>query len=263
MDQGVPYVVIAEPGDLLAEEVAQSLKRAHGPGAVASFTMGELALARWAYRHESEGPEAVVRTSDGRVVDRPRAVLNRIVQVDVPQFAFGSVADRHYALMETNALLLAWLSGASGRVINPASPRGVGGAMRSAAEWLLLAARAGLPTQSYEFVSDPRLSPVMGRSEIRLHGGRSRGPLVRQSPVGEGKTSVFVAGDVALGEESLAPGCLRLAKLVGTPLIRCLFGRDPQGEWVVTDVESMPVASADPGVRAEEVRSVTALMEAA
>jgi len=150
------FLVLAHYGDQLARSVYDRLSEKHGADNARLLTSDDLALGtRWALRHEGQRMRTEMHFADGAQLlsDDITAVFNRLRFTTMPNFAESSEEDRDYAVMEMHAFLLSWLAGLKCAVVNHASPRSLGGDARSRAEWLLLAARAGLAAQAMRFAT--------------------------------------------------------------------------------------------------------------
>ncbi|MFI8520268.1 hypothetical protein ACIGEZ_20935 [Streptomyces sp. NPDC085481] len=147
---------------------------------------------------------------DGRtlVSDDIDGVLNRLCYTPLGHLVFASPDDSLYAREELSALVLSWLECLAPVMINRPSPRGLCGAWRSAAEWTVLAARAGLP-----------VSPLPLSSELGAQPHPEASPV---PPTAPGARSVVVLGEHVFGREpvdGLAPACGRLARLADADLL--------------------------------------------
>ncbi|MCC7272813.1 MAG: hypothetical protein IT561_09100 [Alphaproteobacteria bacterium] len=229
-------VVIARHDDRSALRVHAALGgRGH---AVRLVTPEALALAPgWRRRSDDGETDAGIGLADGTRLD-PGAgdvVLNRTVLGAVPQFARARAADRSYALAEMHALLLCWLADLPARVVNVASPRGLAGAERSLAEWLVLAHRAGFAARGMAAVGDGRRAARPGWLAHAPAGGgllapgepvprpalAGRVPLLLLEPLPAPPTRLVVVGGrvVPAMPEAVATCCRRLAAAAGVELL--------------------------------------------
>lgn len=257
------FLILANPGDPLADRVHEALRARHGASGARLLTSEELALARWGLRQDGPCVRTEMRLADGATLasQEIRAVLNRLRCVAAPQLAEAGPEDREYAVMEMHAFLLSWLASLDGPVVNPAGPRHLGGDGIGAAEWLLLAGRAGLAARGMRITTNARQFP-RARAEpfVPLDGaGLAAGAVLRPvsrailgsspahllEPVGEERRRIVVIGSRAYGSEDLpAPlreGCVRLACAAGRSLLEILFARSlDDGAWKVCAAGSFP-----------------------
>lgn len=140
-------------------------------------------------------------------------MLNRLVAVGPTSLHRAAAADREYASQELYAFWLSWLAALPGRVLNRPSPQGLSGPWLERTEWLMLAARAGLPTPAYQGGSRPALS----------------GPARR----------IIVVGRKALGPAApreVVAGCGRLARFARTAILGVDFDR----AWLFAGATPLP-----------------------
>jgi hypothetical protein len=262
------FLVLAQIGDETALRVYAALRVRHGAKDVKLVASEELVLAPyWAQRLEDERVSTEIRLGDGTVLDSENigVVFNRIVAITMPNFALAKKEDRDYADQEMTALYLSWLASLPCPVVNEPSPLGLSAPMRSDAEWLLLAGRAGLPVQGYHFTTDPRWSrtetylphqwrPVSGDSQAFGFERVSGTPFYRQptlylEPLSKSWLSLLVAGQRLVGTLAGLYGehVSRLAKLANCDLLEVIFTsaageQDPAtaGNWKVCKVNPFP-----------------------
>jgi len=216
------FLILAAQGDTGATRVHAALQARHGPDAVVLASGEALALAPlWAHRLKPTGAmDTDLRLADGTRLPSSdiAVVLNRLRFVALPHWAAARPVDRDYATMEMHALLLSWLASLPCPVLNPPSARGLAGAERPLAEWLLLAGEAGLPARAYHGTTKPAGQGVF---------------LEPVAPVPPCR--VLVAGDAVVGNAlALLPPdgaerCRRLAQRSGCPLLECLFAPAASG----------------------------------
>ncbi|MCB0090513.1 MAG: hypothetical protein KDE54_21570 [Caldilineaceae bacterium] len=264
-----PILILAHPGDRLAQQVGDWLHQRVGPAQVKWIAAEQIVLAPdWRHRQSSRDAATHMRLTDGSVIDDQfGAVFNRLRQIELPHFAAAAPADRDYALAEMQALLLSWLHSLPCPVINPASPQGLGGVYRTHAQWLQLAHVAGLSTQAYHFSTNPRrfrpqvqdsktLLPLRSVTPTRWQGPAQL-ELISQRQIGQDPTffveavrarrhHVLVAGKRVVGEldETNLAGCRQLARLAGCPLLEIAWAQrsdSANGEWVVCEIRPFPV----------------------
>lgn len=227
-------LVLCAETDLDALWAWQGLRaRLNGP--VELVTTGLLTHAlRW--RHElGEGtPTVEIALADGRVLRSGEigGVINRLTYVPLDAAA-ASPADRAYAEQEWNAFLLSWLHALPGPMLNRPAPLGLAGALRPAAIWMDLAAKAGLPVQATRFPEVAPRPPAGCRALVV-------GKRVLSAPLGE----------------DLSAGCVRLAALAGCGLLGVDFSQDALGRWRFSD------ALPTPPLRRGGATLLTALTEA-
>lgn len=119
------HLVLAEPSDRTAMQVARALMQAGEP--VEIVTPAELMMApHWS--HDPFG-DSLVRLASGVEITAGRlsSVLNRVQFVHPVHFAGSSPANQSYAAEEYFALLVSWLTGFGAQVSNPPHPGFVAG----------------------------------------------------------------------------------------------------------------------------------------
>ncbi|MFE1292442.1 hypothetical protein [Streptomyces sp. NPDC058751] len=202
------WLVLGDPADRAAVWAYEGLRK-RGLAPLELLTSD--ALIRSARQEHRVGPDGAgfrIRLAGGRPLESGdvRGVLNRVVRAPVRPPVLATPADSDYAVGELNALMLSWLLCVAPVAVNRPSPVGFCGAWRSAAEWAVLAARAGLPV------------PVLA-----LSGRTGAAPQNRPAT-----HSVVVFKEQVYGGERLpdarclpdvAPACVRLARLAGTHLL--------------------------------------------
>lgn len=182
-----------------------------------------LGARRWEHRLGATGVSIELELVDGRAIhgQRVRGVLNRLIGVSPGHVARSVPADREYASQELHAFFLSWLAGLPGRVLNPPSPQGLSGAWLDSSEWLLLAARAGLPTPAY----------------------RSAAQGVAQHVGADAARSVIIVGRQALGPPAppaVVAGCGRLGRLARTPILGVDFRVVGDERWSFVGATPLP-----------------------
>ena len=262
------FVILAHAGDETALRVYAALSERHGRPNVKLVSGEELALApHWTHRLEGPSSFTELRLPDGTDLasNRLGVVFNRLQYAPMPHFAASAPEDRDYATTEMYAFWLSWLASLACPVVNRPTPRGLGTQNRSLAEWLCLAARAGLPARSYYFTSDPRRFPHKEYAAYRrLPGGATHGaahfePVERLSverhpaffldALGGQRQSLLVAGQRVVGDLAVRYGeaAQRLAIQAGCDLLEVVFGPAmheagaPRGAaWNVSEITSFP-----------------------
>jgi len=212
----VTYAVLAERGDADAELLAAEIER-RDP-AVALVWADELLLdSRFTHRVGPDGVEAELRCARGRRFDAAslRGVACRIEQALPPQFATAAEADREYAAIESQALLLSWLAGLPCPVLNRPSPRGLSGPGLAPLEWLPLAAAHGLRSRATRLPSGDG-PPAPGWEPVEGHPGLWGEPVP-----GPAEWLLVVGERVALGEPGAEgeSGYVALARGAGCQLL--------------------------------------------
>ena len=141
------YCIFCRSDDLPALWAYRGLKL-RGLASLEIFTPEALVYNR-RLEHRLLAGETVtqITLADGRLLDgaRVQGVLNRINGLPVEHFRQASPEDQAYAGQEQQAIFLSWIYALPGVMINRPSPRGLGGEVRSPAEWCWLATQAGLP----------------------------------------------------------------------------------------------------------------------
>ena len=246
------FIILAHPGDHTAVCVASALRRRHGPQAVRLVSVDEILLApRWVHCVGARRVSTTVELHDGTALhsDSIGVVFNRLNYVDAAHFAHASAADKDYAAMELFALLLSWLAGLPCPVINRPSPAGLGGAVQTLQDWLLLAVRAGLPVPNTRFTSNARRFARAGWQRVEGPWDVSVDEcepwptgLVRAQPAWlappevcaptGARHRVFLIDGETVGEfpAALIGGCRRLGALCDAELLRLDFADSPQSD---------------------------------
>jgi hypothetical protein len=240
-------LVLAHPDDETALRVTAALRRRLGKDEARLVPAEALAYAP-AWRHmltyqaadmpHAARVESLVRLAGGELLpDQAAVVFNRLRFAPVPQFEHAAPADRDYAALEMYALLLSWLAGleaAGVRVINPASPRGLGAQARSRFEWLSLAQQAGLPSADYP------------QRHVPAQTSQAGAPAGMPQPGGR----VLAAGmhlEIDPPELTSIPGLEQnihhMQRLCGCPLLELRFIIQ-SGSWRFWEAEPFPHSSA-------------------
>lgn len=168
---------------------------------------------------------------DGRTFssDTISGVINRLSGISPHAFPYIAESERQYAVQELSAFFVSWLHGIPAAVINRPSAQSLCGAWFHASEWTLMALRANLPTMPYRQMSS------MCPPEYYLGG--------RVVPYHAPTTTVFVVGDSVIGThipESIADGCITLAKLANATLLGVEFVVSTGNEWAFAGVKALP-----------------------
>ena len=257
------FLILAHEGDETAALVAARL-HARYPQETRLLTLGEI-TGSVAWRHSLNGgsPDTRLVLPDQTVIssDRIGVVFNRLRYVDNASFAAARVADHEYAVLETFAMLLSWLTSLKCPVINPVSPQGLGGPIFSALEWNRMAHRAGLPTSQLHITSSLRRYPapkLVQRSAEAMSFGDVPGWMTEPTN-GQMATALVVGDEVFTETPAIDSGaCRQLTSLSGFPILLIHFaGSLSQSRWTFNGAEPW-AASTDPAV----IASMAQLLEA-
>jgi hypothetical protein len=262
------FLVLAHADDRSALRVHRLLAQRHGATAVALVSADALAFAPlWEYRldERGDGRGSAIELADGRRLDDRSigVVLNRLRQVDAPQFARARPADRDYAQSELYSLVLSWLASLAAPVVNPVSTRALCGPEHSLVEWLAAFADAGLAPRGLAAATSARsfarrdwwayriaaastssLLPLGEPTPASLLG---RAPVVYLEPIVRSAGRVLVIGDRTRGDapKPVWDGCLRLAGQLGCELLEVGFGRAASGAELATGATVCPDLGED------------------
>jgi hypothetical protein len=223
-------LILAEPADAGAHAVAAVLRARVGADAVCVASGQAIAFAPRLV-HRAVATE--ITLADGSRLTRELigAVLCRVAGAEAPWAGRASPPDAAYASGEAFALLLAWLAGLERRVVNAPSPTGLAGPARTPAQWLALAAEAGLPTARLRHTTNARALARPGFRAHRLGAVEERAPAIPfgrrpatfVEPLSGAPVRMLVAGDEVLGPASLHDGCRTLARMTGCSLLGLVF----------------------------------------
>ena len=224
------WLVLCGANDLPAFWAYEGLKR-RGLQPLALVTEDQLGIGcRWVQRIDDQGVAAGLVTADGRTIstEETRGTFNRLMGVPRSFPLLAKAADRDYAIQEMTAFLMSWLAALPPPVLNAATPRGLSGAWRRAAEWTWLAASAGLPVASY-FASTSDPANVLASEQPTAYPGAPRRTL-------------FVVSGRAIGKapSQILAGCRRLAWLAGTALLGMDFADTAAGPWTFCGASPWP-----------------------
>jgi hypothetical protein len=257
------FLVLAHADDRSALRVHRLLAQRHGAAAVALVSADALALAPlWEHRLDERGdPDgSSIELADGcRLDDRSiGVVLNRLRQVEAPQFARASPADRDYAQSELYSLVLSWLASLAAPVVNPVSTRALCGPERSLVEWLAAFADAGLSPRGLAAATSARgcvrrdwwayriaaasTNSILPLGEPTPASLLGRAPVVYLEPIVRPAGRVLVVGDRVLGDapEEAWDGCRRLAGRLGCDLLEVAFGWAASGALLAATATVCP-----------------------
>ena len=224
------WLVLCESTDAPARWAREGL-RSRGLEPVELVTSDDLAHARWVHRVGEEGARVEVALRDGRTFrsDSVRGTLNRLVYPPRGDLLLIHPSDRSYVVQELMAFFMSWLCALPGPLLNPPSPECLCGRARPLAEWLWLAARAGLSGPPCRVSSDEL--PAAPSLNVRVPGS---GPDLRTLIV-VGERVVGAPAPPAIGE-----GCRRLAALSHTPLLGLEFSTGPGESWQLVGAGGLP-----------------------
>lgn len=214
-------LVLCDAGDPVARWLAGELtaRAVH----VELVTSGQILRAdRLVHRVSSSGTDLEIDLADGRrlVAAELAGVVNRLVAV--PSDPLGAApADGEYARQERHALWLSFLAGLPCPVLNGPMPLGLSGVWLSGPEWVVRAARAGLPTAPAHFDS---------------------GGPVPDALAGCSAPMLVVAGAVfgPTPAAGLADGVRALAASVGADLLEVRLRRGAHGGLEVAGATTLP-----------------------
>jgi hypothetical protein len=249
-------VILAHREDEVAASVERLLRLRAPAGRVRRLDADELILATTWTQSQREGrTTTTLRFAGESRIDSEEieVVFNRLDYVAASHFA-QSAEDHTYAVAEMSALILSWLASLRCPVINKPSSRGLAGARRGLTEWMMLAARAGLPVRDSSFATSSRL---FMRRDLVAHAPAGRADLenayrrqtLTMATLGDSPALFFEPGDQArvrawvIGEAVLGdrPGgydesLLRLSRMSGCDLLEIIFA--PAGK--VCGVNHLP-----------------------
>jgi hypothetical protein len=225
------WLVLAHATDLAAIWAFRRLK-ARGLEPLELVSAEALAFSlRWEHRIGAGGVATEIRLADGRLIrsDAVRGVLNRLTAVPAEHWRCASTRERDYALEELAAFHTSWLHSLPCLVLNRPTPLSLCGAWRHEADWMLLAARAGLRTSRYRMAS----VAYAETASASLRGTAK--PACERRVITVGKR---VCGSPAPPE--VAEGCVRLAKLADTQLLGVDFEVGAGDAWSFAGASPMP-----------------------
>lgn len=253
----MPIVILALPDDRPALRLAAVLKARYGSEHVALIAGDVLILARrWLHRIENGRVRSEVQLADGQcLTDVPGSVIvNRLCQISLPHFARAKPADRDYAASELQALLLSWLHALRCPIYNRPSPAGLAGPDFGQLQWLMYAAKAGLPVRRMTFTTNGRRSSAQLSKPYRAAAdliclepldpaAAASGPLLYCEDVTSPPESVLIVGDRIVGAlpTGLAAPCRDFARSIGCDLLQLWLAQSrDSGEAVVVGVSAFP-----------------------
>ena len=238
-------LVLCDEDDASAWWAADALRKR---GVSPTVLTGEdLASVRgWRHTIGAAAADCVLRLADGlRLEGRAvSGVLNRLSAVPRAWCDGIGGRDRDYAMYEMHAFYLSWLHALPCTKLNPPTPQGLCGNMRHPSAWRALAARAGLPVRPFQQNSsdDPAA-------------------FWRSIPDPSAQT-IIVAGSQVIGSSDLATvhrkACLRLATIVGAPLLGIDFAPSDGGQWQVAGATVLPDLTCGGDVLADAIAEALA-----
>ncbi|MER7582389.1 hypothetical protein [Kitasatospora sp. NPDC097691] len=226
------WLVLCDPADRAALWAHEGLrKRGLEPLELLS-PQALLGSTRSVHRVGRHGASFEVVLPDGRLLDSREVsgVLNRVAAAPFGLLPFDTHTDARYAQEELSALLLSLLTCLAPVAVNRPCATGLCGAWRSAAEWTVLAARAGLPVPPARISSSPDREPdgdPTGSDGVLVLGEHVFGP-----------PSAKQEEDAEDGED--AEACVRLARLAGTDLLGLDLHRDGGHRLVFRGASPLP-----------------------
>ncbi|MEU5431812.1 hypothetical protein AB0G73_00355 [Streptomyces sp. NPDC020719] len=217
------WLVLCDPGDRAALWAYEGLRdRGLDPLELLS-PQTLLSSSRSAHRVGRLGAGFEIGLPDGHVLASQDidGVLNRVAWAPFGFLPFATQADARYAWEELSALLLSLLTCLAPVSVNRPCATGLCGAWRSAAEWTVLAARAGLPVSPARISSSPGIEPR------------------RDTP---GSCNVLVLGEHVFGASTARDeeACVRLARLADTDLLGIGLHRDGGQRVVFAGANPLP-----------------------
>ncbi len=217
-------LILCSDGDRTAHWTYANL-RSLGCDDLELVTAGELANSlQWSHRVKSDGSAMHIRLADGRQISLAslEGVINRLNWPSRALIQYAKRDDQDYAYCESFAFYLSWLYALPGKVFNRATPQGLCGTWRSAAQWAVLAGRAGFrvePLQDSETDWERSLPPGRALTHLVLFEGVPFGPQ--------------------LPPEIEVP-CHALSTLSGTSLLGIDVYPSEEGRWTFHSATPLP-----------------------
>jgi hypothetical protein len=256
----VSYAVLAHRGDTDAELLARELAL-RDPGSFVAWEDELFLGSHFTHRLGEDGVGTEILCAGGHRLDSSvlRGLACRLSRAMPPQFANAPRADRDYAAMESQALLLSWLQSLPCPVVNPASPRSLNGPALGLLEWLPLAAASGLRSRRVALAPPGAPPPYEGWEPLAGDLGSATTALPTAAngaagedgwarlwaePVGEA-AELLVLGERVLGGASSeeAQGYAVLARRAGCSLLGVHVAAAAEGDpaaRVFCGAETMP-----------------------
>jgi hypothetical protein len=217
-------LILCSDGDTTAQWTYARL-RSLGCADLEIVTSGDLAYSlRWSHRVKSDGSAVDIHLADGRQINLAslEGVINRLNWPSRVLIDRAVRDDQDYAYSESFAFYLSWLHALPGKVFNRATPQGLCGTWRSAAQWAVLAGRAGFHVEPYrECENDWERSLPYGRTLTSI-------VLFEGTPFGQ-----------QVPEEIEAP-CHALFALNGTSLLGIDLYQSEEGRWTFHSATPLP-----------------------
>jgi len=213
-------VILAHPDDGAALWLNGALRHL-GVEGLELVSVEQLVFSRRiVHRMTDCGDTGAIHLADGRVL-RSEAItglVNRVHRLLTEHFAAAAPDERHYAIAELSAFMLAWLNGIAGRVINPPRPSAPDGSLFERTAVVHFAAMAGLPTTPWRGstrAGERDESPSLAVTQcVIVLDGRVFGPLIPRD---------------------LQDACGRLAYLLGVPLLQIFLHQSREHGWRFVD----------------------------
>ena len=209
-------LVLCHPGDAAAGWLYDELRRLSDDDAELVAVEQLVYSRRIVHRITESGDSGIVHLADGRILrpERITGVVNRVAYLPTAHFATAAPADRAYAIAELAAFLLAWINGVAGRVINPPLPLDLTGGTFPITTVMHHAATAGLPAVTWRATTETEHQGAMpflpATHAAVVFDKRVFGPLL---PL------------------ELQRACIRLAVLLGVPLLEVRLHQSPEHQW--------------------------------
>jgi hypothetical protein len=210
------WLVLCFPHDAAACWAVGGLRR-RGLVPIEAVSPGALVCSRALVHEITNGQSRTTFTlPDGRVIDSAvvRGSLNRVTALPLAHLDGAGRDDVLYAQQELYALVLSVLHGLGERIVNRPTPQGLAGRVRTDAEWLWLAGRAGFRTPDYREgdLEQSRMSDVPDGTPVRA--------IVFDDRV------YGMAVPPEVGACAMALARLAATRLLGVDLVET-----PQGDW--------------------------------
>jgi hypothetical protein len=202
-------------------------------------TSRDLAYAtQWSHRVTSDNCAVEIHLQDQRRIHLRSVdgVINRFCWPSRAMIGRATREDQDYAWSEMFAFYLSWLHALPGKVFNRATPQGLCGTWRSAAQWMLLAGQAG-------FYVEPCCGSGMGWERPPEEGRQ-----LTQVVVFEGRPF----GLTGIGEIEAA--CRKLFDLTGTSLLGIELYASKGNRWTFHNATPLPDLCAGGVGLMEEIR---------
>lgn len=171
---------------------------------------------RIVHRLDDNGDRGEIHLADGRILraESISGLINRVQYLPTQHFERADPLERIYAIQELSAFMLAWLDSIAGRVINPPLPFALDGGNFQPTTVLHYAAAAGLPTRTWRcgtnIIERDAEPDVTATHAAIVFNGRLFGRILPRN---------------------LRDGCVRLATLLGVPLLQILLHHSVGFGW--------------------------------